>query len=256
MKNGITVKALLFGLMLLSAGCGREDENAVPRISGTESPGINREPASVHSGFPGVGTEPANVNPESSGVGSGSASVNSGFPEVSPTASELLDAFLAGETSASYGEGSGTLAVSDLTFDGEDYFSYSVGERVDLDNDGEDEQILDGPYGGIYLDAREGEVHVLAQGEGTAGILFYTHFEDAVWVVHCDTTHGGRQVYWLEKHDGGGNVVDEFQLSAEYWDSPDDKYDEDSDFSYRDEKITMTEFEALREQILGGKDKE
>lgn len=164
---------------------------------------------------------------------------------------ELLDAFLAGETPALYREETGSLMVSDLTFDEEDYFSYSVGERVDLDNDGEDEQILNGPYGGIYLDARNGEVYILSQGEGTAGVLFFTHFDDAGWIVHCDTTHAGRQVYWLEQYDGGGNIVDEFTLSAEYWDSPDDRYDENSDFTYRNEKITMTEFETLRDEILG-----
>lgn len=182
--------------------------------------------------------------------------IEGGNAGAAPEPSELLDAFLAGGISASYGEGTSTLMVTDLTFDEEDYFSYSVGERVDLDNDGEDEQSLNGPYGGMYLDARDGEVYVLAQGEGTAGILFYTHFEDAVWIVHSDTTHGGRQVYWLEKYDGGGKIVDEFKLSAEYWDSPDGRYDENSVFTYREEEITMTEFETLREQILDGKGNE
>lgn len=168
-----------------------------------------------------------------------------------PEPLELLDAFLAGEIPALYSEGTGAFMVSDLTFDEEDYFSYSVGERVDLDNDGEDEQILNGPYGGIYLDVRDGEVYVLSEGEGTAGVLFFTQFDNAGWIVHCDITHAGRQVYWLKQYDGGGKIVDEFTLSAEYWDSPDDRYDENSDFTYRDEKITMTEFEALRDEILG-----
>lgn len=36
---------------------------------------------------------------------------------------------------------------------------YSVGDKTDLDNDGEDERILNGPYGGIYLDARDNRVY-------------------------------------------------------------------------------------------------
>lgn len=139
----------------------------------------------------------------------------------------------------------------DLTYDDNDWNCYRIGEQVDVDNDGENEQIVNGPYGGIYLDARDGKVYVLAEGEGTAGVLFYTDYDNATWVVHCDTTHAGRQMYWLTRYDGGGNVADEFKLGALYWDSPDDTYDENSDFIYRDEKISMVEYEALRNEILG-----
>lgn len=165
---------------------------------------------------------------------------------------ELLDAFLAGEVPAIYDNGEESVIMFDqLPFDEEDYFSYSVGERIDLDNDGENEQIVDGPYGGIYFDARDGRVYVLASGEGTAGVLYYTNYDNAVWIVHSDTTHAGRQMYLLSKYDGEGNIVDEFQLSAEYWNSPDGKYDENSEFTYRDEKISMDEYEALRKEIFG-----
>ncbi|MDE7417672.1 MAG: hypothetical protein K2N44_15445 [Lachnospiraceae bacterium] len=192
---------------------------------------------------------------------------------------ELLDAFLAGEIPAFYddekwiiqfeqfvGESyegihfepkydheESVILLRQQPEDETDYFSYSVGERIDLDNDGENEQIINGPYGGIYIDARDGKVYVLAKGEGTAGILFYTNYDNSVWIVHSDTTHVGRQTYWLAKYDGDGNVVDEFGLGAAYWDAPDDKYDENSDFTFRDTKISMEEYEALRKEILDGK---
>ncbi len=166
---------------------------------------------------------------------------------------ELLDAFLAGEIQAYYDDESDRVIMFDeLPHDEWDYLSYFyVGERIDLDNDGEVEQIVNGPYGGIYFDARDGKVYVLAAGDGTASVLSYTDYDNAIWIVHMDTMHGGRQLYWLERHDGGGNIVDEFALEAEYWDSDDFKYHEDSDFTYRDEKITMAEYEALRKEILG-----
>lgn len=165
---------------------------------------------------------------------------------------ELLDEFLAGKIPAVYdGEEESAIMFDDLPFDEEDWCSYSVGERVDLDNDGENEQIMKGPYGGMYLDARNGKVYVLAEGEGTAGVLFYTYYDNAAWIVHSDTTHVGRQVYWLTRFDGDGNVVDEFVLAAAYWDSPDSRYDENSDFTYRDNKISMEEYEALRKEIFG-----
>lgn len=165
-------------------------------------------------------------------------------------AERLLDAFLAGEIPAIYDSGE-EFMFDQLPFEEEEWYSYSVGERIDLDNDGENEQILDGPYGGVYLDARDGKVYVLAEGNGTASVMFYTYYDNATWIVHCDTMHVGRQIYCLTRYDGEGNIADEFRLEAQYWDSPDHMYDEDSDFSYRDEKITMREYEALRKEILG-----
>ncbi len=165
---------------------------------------------------------------------------------------ELLDAFLAGEISAIREDnGEASLNFDELPVDEEDWYSYSVGERIDLDNDGENELILDGPYGGMYIDARDGKVYVLAAGEGTAGVLSYTDYDNATWIVHRDTSHMGRQIYWLTRYDGDGNIADEFQLGAEYWDSPDDKYDENSDFTYRDAKISMEEYETLLSEIFG-----
>lgn len=169
---------------------------------------------------------------------------------------ELLDAFLASEIEAFYDNRTDTILMSELLsyslkVDGEDYFIYSVGERVDLDNDGENELIINGPYGGIYIDARDGKVYILAAGEGTTGLLSYTYYDNAVWIVHSDVLHAGRKMHWLTKYDGEGNIIDAFLLSAEYWDSPNDSYDENSIFTYRDEKISMTEYEELRKEIMG-----
>ena len=165
---------------------------------------------------------------------------------------KLLDAFLASEIPAIFGDrGELVIMYDQLPHDEDDWECYSVGERIDLDNDGENEQIVNGPYGGIYLDARNGKVYVLASGEGTTGFLSYADFDNATWIVHSDTTHMGRQMFWLTRYDGKGNIVDEFELKAEYWDSTDDKYDENSDFTYRDEKITMREYEELRKEIFG-----
>ncbi|MCI8389320.1 MAG: hypothetical protein HFI35_01140 [Roseburia sp.] len=165
---------------------------------------------------------------------------------------ELLDAFLAGEIPAFYDDARESYINFDqLPVDEEDWISYSVGERTDLDNDGENELILNGPYGGMYIDARDGEAYVLAAGEGTAGVLSYTHYDHATWIVHSDTTHAGRQIYWLTRYDGDGRIADEFRLGAEYWDSPDDQYDENSVFTYRDAKISMEEYEKLLSEIFG-----
>lgn len=137
-----------------------------------------------------------------------------------------------------------------LPHDEDDWECCSAGDRIDLDNDGENEQIVNGPYGGFYVDARDGKVYVLAAGEGTAGILSHVEYDNAIWIVHSDTSHMGRQMFWLTRYDGGGNIADEFMLGAEYWDSTEDTYDENSDFTYRDEKVSMEKYEELRKEIF------
>ena len=112
-------------------------------------------------------------------------------------AEELLDLFLEGELVANDNNTDwDPFYITELPLDVEDdWYSYSIGDRVDLDNDGEKELILDGPYGGIFLDARDGQVFVLDRGDGTASTLRYTEFDGQSWIVHCDTTHGGRIIY-------------------------------------------------------------
>ncbi len=145
-----------------------------------------------------------------------------------------------------------TFKYSELPHDPEEWDSYFVSdEKVDLDNDGADELILSGPYGGMYLDARDDKVYVLAQGEGTAGELSYVTYEGKTIIVHRDTSHGGRQIYNLDCFNGNGEIVESFGLSAEYWDSENDTYDENSDFKFKDQQITMEEFETLRKEIFG-----
>ena len=61
-----------------------------------------------------------------------------------------------------------TFYITDLNMDAGEWDSFSVGEKVDLDNDGEDELIINGPYGGIYLDARNNKVYEFAIGDGNA----------------------------------------------------------------------------------------
>lgn len=164
---------------------------------------------------------------------------------------KLLDAFLASEIPAIYNTGKEVM-FDQLSQNGEEiWLNYSVGERIDLDNDGENEQIINGPYGGLYLDARDQKVYVFAQGNGTALMLSYTNYDNAVWVVHSDTTHGGRQLFSLTRYDGGEKIVEELLLAAEYWDSPDGVYDENSDFTFGEEKISMEKYEALRKELFG-----
>ena len=174
-------------------------------------------------------------------------------------AEALLHKFLDDEIDAiavSEGGEETSFLYSELPHDEDDWESYSYDDDsfVDLDNDNDNELILYGPYGGMYLDARDGKVYVLAQGEGTALVLGHAEYEGLTYIVHSDTSHAGRQIHLFDRYEDGV-VVDSFDLSAQYWDNEFDYYDQDSEFTFNDEKITMEEYEALCKEILGYKTK-
>lgn len=128
---------------------------------------------------------------------------------------DMLDKFLAGEINA---EANGfyrteSFNISELP-QGEEWDSYSIGDRVDIDNDGEEELIINGPYGGMYLDGSADGVKVFAGGEGTASNLSYIHCNEETWIVHSDTMHSDRIYYKLEKYSGADNVVDSITLES------------------------------------------
>lgn len=166
-------------------------------------------------------------------------------------ADELLDSFINGEIMAYYVEVDSPFYITDLPNDPEDFTCYSVGDRVDLDNDGENELIMKGPYGGKYLDARDGQVYVLDEGGGTADLISYTEFDDQTWIVHADVMHGGRSLYDFTRYDGTGQVLEERRLLKEYWDTPDIPDGPGTVYTYGDEQITREEYDELKLKMLG-----
>lgn len=123
-------------------------------------------------------------------------------------------------------------------------------DYIDADNDGMEELVLYSIYfcPMEILDVENDELVILCEGEGTAAYMFVATVDGEKWICHCDIFHGGRQMYNFKKYEGYGNVVDEFDLNAEYWENDIDAYDENSTFTYRDEAITMEEYEALVEK--------
>lgn len=160
---------------------------------------------------------------------------------------DLIQNFLSGELMA-YREGSDKgFYITDLPMDTGEWDEYRVGEMLDLDNDGEGEQIINGPYGGMFLDKLDDKVIVFAEGQGAALQLSYAYYEDAYWIVISDTTHSGRKMYTFTKYSGADTIVDSFELAAEYWEQ--DYYDENSKFTCRGKEITMEEFEQIIKEV-------
>lgn len=133
------------------------------------------------------------------------------------TSDELLDSFINGEMEAvDPADLTWAFSVADLNTDAEEWNSYSVGERVDLDNDGENELIINGPYGGIYLDARDGAVYEFAAAEGTALVLSYTYYNGAVWIMYSNRSSAGSEYYHMEKYEGADNLTAEMNFGEEF----------------------------------------
>ena len=134
----------------------------------------------------------------------------------SDAAGELLDLFINGSISAvDSTDQTSEFYITDLNMDSEEWDSYSVGEKIDLDNDGEKELIIHGPYGGKYLDARENRVYEFAAGGGTALALSYTCYDGAVWIMYSNRMNVGYKCYHMEKYKGADNLVAEMDFSEE-----------------------------------------
>ena len=223
-------------------------------ITGCSSPDIGSKSESVNDSSTQEISAVDTANEEISEDSNSAATASTDGSEQTKGSEELYEEFINGDISATciYEGTESQIWFKDLPQDPEEWDSYSVSdEKVDLDNDGEDELILNGPYGGMYLDARDGQVYVLAQGEGTAGELSYIEYEDSIYIIHRDTSHGGRKIYRFDLYDGSGEAVESFDLSAEYWDAEYDMYDSDSDFTFKGEAITMEEYEKLMKEIFG-----
>ena len=132
-------------------------------------------------------------------------------------ADELLDSFINGLTDAvALEDSASTFSVNDLNMDSEEWGTYSIGEKVDLDNDGENELIINGPYGGIYLDARDDKVYEFASGGGTVLVLSYTYYNGAVWIMYSNRSSAGFEFYHMEKFEGADNLTAEMNFGEEF----------------------------------------
>lgn len=133
------------------------------------------------------------------------------------TAEELLELFISGSISAvDSTDATSTFYITDLNMNSEERDSYSIGEKVDLDNDGENELIICGPYGGIYLDARDNKVYKFAGGDGTALILSYTYYNGDIWIMYSNGSSAGFEFYHMEKFEGADNLVAEMNFGEEF----------------------------------------
>ncbi len=163
------------------------------------------------------------------------------------TTEELLDLFINGSISAISSEDS-VFYITDLDMDSGEWDSYSIGERVDLDNDGENELIICGPYGGIYLDARNNKVYEFAVGEGDSLVLSYVFYNGSTWIMYSNRMHTGYEAYHMEKFEGADNLVAEMNFYEELVDE--DNVEGKEKYTLNGTEISYDEYFELCSRIF------
>lgn len=163
------------------------------------------------------------------------------------TTEELLNLFINGSISA-ISSGDSAFYITDLDMDSGEWDSYSIGERVDLDNDGENELIIYGPYGGIYLDARDNKVYEFAVGEGEALVLSYVVYNGSTWIMHSNRMNTGYEAYHMEKFEGADNLVAEMNFYEELVDE--DNVEGKEKYTLNGTEISYDEYFELCSKIF------
>ena len=136
--------------------------------------------------------------------------------DLEKTSEELLDLFINGSIEAvDPTDLTAAFYITDLNMNTEEWDSFSVGEKVDLDNDGESELVICGPYGGIYLDARDNKVYEFVAGDGNANRLSYTYYNGDIWIMYSNSMNAGYEAYYMARYEGADNLVAEMNFGEE-----------------------------------------
>lgn len=121
-------------------------------------------------------------------------------------------------------------------------------QYVDFDNDGEEELIMRDYMGNsIFLDVIGSTVYNVMEAYGTADHAYAAEMDGKRVIVSKDVSHGGRKCYIVKQYDACGCLVDFFRLFASY--DGKDNYSDEDEFEYRDQLITMEEFEGIKDRI-------
>lgn len=197
-----------------------------------------------------AGSESHNQDTKESSVNqqeNSAQAIGNSDPEM--TAEELFDLFINGSINAvDSTDLTSAFYITDLKMDAEEGDSFSIGERVDLDNDGENELIICGPYGGIYLDARDNKVYEFAAVDGNALILSYTYYNGAIWIMYSSRSSAGFEFYHMEKFEGADNLVAEMNFGEGFADP--NNVEAGMKYTLNEAEISYDEYTELCSKIL------
>lgn len=242
-KKNILICAFLIALSIVACEKKEEfpatqQENGMQSVESTEPEKKGDEIANVENTSP---------NQQESNIQSGEST------DSEMTSEELLDLFVNGSIDAiDATDMTSTFNITDFNMNSEEWDSYSIGERVDLDNDGENELIICGPYGGIYLDARDNKVYEFAIGDGNANRLSFTYYNGEIWIMYSNSMNAGYEAYHMVKFEGADNIAAEMNFGEELADK--NNPESGMKYSLNGKEISYDEYTAFCSKIFAAQE--
>lgn len=215
-KKRITILVCTLFMMSSLGACGnvKEDKMTVRQQESecVDTEIINDE-KTVNSGSEVKKKE--DINTQDSSVNQQENSTQEEGKNEKMTSDELLNLFINGSIDAIDSKDmTSKFNIADFNIGSKSKNSYSVGEKIDLDNDGENELTICGSYGGIYLDARDNKVYVFAMGDSDENVLSYTYYNGEIWIMYGNGINEEGESYHMEKYEGADNLVAEMSFGS------------------------------------------
>ena len=169
------------------------------------------------------------------------------------TSDKLLDLFVNGSIDAVDSKDmTSKYNIADFHIGSGGKNSYSIGEKMDLDNDGENELIISGTYGGVYFDARDNKVYAFARGDGDANILSYTYYNGEIWILYSNSVNEGDESYHMEKYEGADKLVAKMNFSEKFADANNPKAGKK--YVLNGKEISSDEYTAFASKIFAAEE--
>ena len=163
---------------------------------------------------------------------------------------DLFDLFLNGKIDAEVisEDGRDSLNASSLDLEGDEWDSYHFYDYRDVNNDGDTELMLSGPYGYSFFDIRDNKVILFEDGQGTGATCILSYYKDTYWIVQA---HAWEEFDDFSMHRYEGSTLAETIRFGSDEDENGEKYFyrslPDSD---EIEKISESEYNELIDSIL------
>ena len=154
---------------------------------------------------------------------------------------KMFTDFMKGEESAIYTDYDGELYYynyNEMKNDEEEWTRYYASDTLDIDNDGQYELVLEGPYGGMFLDARDNKIYVLDMGSGTGDQIRYTYYKNKYWIVHTYFS-ALEEAYRFYSYDKDGNVTETIYLHNV----------KDTEYHLGEQEISRKEYEEMLSEL-------
>ena len=138
--------------------------------------------------------------------------------------------------------------ASNLDLEGDEWDSYHFYDYRDVNNDGDAELMLSGPYGYSFYDIRDNKVVLFEDGEGTGATCILAYYKDAYWIVQA---YAWEDADDFSMHRYEGSTLAETLRFGSDLDENDEKYFYRSlPNSDDNEKISESEYNELIDSIL------